>query len=128
MPQFSDAMITRYATVRFSREGFHCWPEATGRREYLTARHRHLFHVEAHLQLFNNDREVEFHDLLEFCRGRFGGGLGVTEFGARSCESLAEGLAREIALQWRDRSAIVKVFEDGEVGATIVVSPTGDDD
>jgi hypothetical protein len=56
--------MTTHATsaiVRFQVPGFHCWQGATGDRAYLADRHRHLFHVEAKISIFQNDREVEFH-------------------------------------------------------------------
>lgn len=111
--------IFKCATVRFVREGFHHWPHPTPPRCYLAQRHRHLFHVEATVEVQHNEREIEFHDFLEFCRNHFGGYLENREFGAYSCEALAEALAKKITLQYPNRSVIVKVFEDREVGAEI---------
>lgn len=121
-----DYKIRKRATVRFVREGFHHWPSATPVRFYLAQRHRHLFHVECSIEVRHNEREIEFHDFLEYCREHFGGYGENREFGAYSCEALAEALAQKITLQYPDRSVIVKVFEDGEVGAEISFEP-GDD-
>lgn len=103
------------AVVRFQVPGFHCWQGATGDRAYLAARHRHLFHVEAKLEVFHQDREVEFHDLLDFCRASFPGG----ELGGVSCEQMAINLLGAIAQKYPNRWAQVGVFEDGEVGAEV---------
>lgn len=103
--------------VRFQVAGFHQWPDAPDNRSYLRDKHRHLFHVEASMPVSHNEREVEFHDFLDFCRRRFPGG----DLGARSCESMAEALAITIKNRYQ-RSARVAVFEDGEVGA-VVYSP-----
>lgn len=103
------------AIVRFQVPGFHCWQGATGERSYLANRHRHLFHVEARIEVFHNDREVEFHDFLDFCRANFPGG----EMGGRSCEMMAKDLLSAITGRYPQRSARVAVFEDGEVGAEV---------
>lgn len=104
------------AVVRFQSPGFHCWPGATGDRAYLAQRHRHLFHVEVKVETFHQDRELEFHDLLDFCRANFPGG----EMSGLSCEHMAEELLGAIAQKYPDRWAKVGVFEDGEVGAEVV--------
>lgn len=62
------------AVVRFQIEGFHRWPKATPQRGYLAGRHRHMFHVEAQIELFRDDREIEFHDFLDFCKSIFRAG------------------------------------------------------
>lgn len=106
---------TTTAIVRFSVPGFHCWEGATGDRAYLADRHRHLFHVEAKIQVWHSDRELEYHDFLDFCRAHFPGG----EMGGQSCEMMAENLIETIQARYPGRSMTVSVFEDGEVGAEI---------
>lgn len=101
-------------SVRFQVEGWHRWPDAPPHRGYLAQSHRHMFHVEATLPVGHDDREVEFHDFLDFCRIHFEGG----DRGAQSCEVMARDLLASICGHYA-RSASVKVFEDGEVGATV---------
>lgn len=105
--------------VRFQVEGFHRWPKATPKRGYLAGRHRHMFHVEAQIELFRNDREIEFHDFLDFCKGHFPGG----ELHGKSCETMTNDLAETIKANWPRRRIEVSVFEDGEVGAIVSVDP-----
>jgi hypothetical protein len=105
------------AVVRLQVPGFHCWPGATGDRAYLAQRHRHLFHVEVKIETFHGDRELEFHDLLDFCREHFPGG----ELSGRSCEHMAEELLGAIAQKYPNRAVSVGVFEDGEVGAEVTL-------
>lgn len=107
--------ITTMAVVRFRVEGFHCWSDAEGERSYLASRHRHMFHVEVSLELYGLNREVEFHDLLGFCKEKFLGG----ELGSKSCEMMALHLLHHVEEQWAQREITVSVFEDGEVGATV---------
>jgi hypothetical protein len=110
------AYIGRSITVRFTIEGWHCWPEADGVRDYLASRHRHLFYYEVTVSVNHNDREVEFHDLLEHARASAIGG----ELGRRSCEDMAEIVLEAVRNKYPDRSYSCAVYEDNEVGATIV--------
>ena len=105
-------MITR-AVIRFEVEGFHKWPDAPYSRAYLNQPHRHVFKVEARIQLRHNEREIEFHDFLDYCKGNFPHG----DLGSMSCETLAEDLLNKITLTYPNRSVRVSVFEDGENGA-----------
>ena len=54
--------------VRFSEPGFHCWPQAPERRAYLRNPHRHLFYVTVACIVSHDEREIEFHDLLDEAR------------------------------------------------------------
>lgn len=83
--------VTARIVVRFVAEGWHCWPAAPEHRSYLASRHRHLFHVEVRLPVVHEEREVEFHDLLDAAKVDFGSG----EFGAASCETLARDLCKK---------------------------------
>lgn len=101
--------------VRFQVEGFHCWPAAPENRSYLRERHRHLFHVEARVEVTHDDREIEIHDLRDFCLMHFPSG----ELGSLSCENLATILMLEIRNAFPDRVIQVEVLEDGENGAFV---------
>lgn len=101
--------------VQTTVEGWHHWPDAPQHRAYLGQRHRHLFHVEANVDVLHDDREVEFHDLLDFVRANIGG----PEFGPMSCEMIASRLLKAIESRYPGRNAVVTVGEDGEVWATV---------
>jgi len=101
------------ACITFTQEGFHAWPQAAGKRIYLASRHRHLFHVEVQLEVFHDEREVEYHDLLDFCKACFAGG----EMNGQSCETMARTLAEYVAMQYPGRYLTTSILEDGEVGA-----------
>jgi hypothetical protein len=101
--------------VRFTREGFHQWADAPPHRAYLAHRHRHLFFVEVMVEVRRDDREIEFHDLLDYCRSLFPGG----DLGGASCEQVARALWEAITQRYPGRRVTVGVFEDGEVGARV---------
>jgi len=102
-------------TVRWTQEGFHRWPEASGKREYLASRHRHLFHYELTVTVHHGDREIEFHDLLDL--GKYA--IPEMELGRTSCEELGERILAQVESTYPNRPKYsITVWEDGEVGAT----------
>lgn len=111
----SDAASTR-AWVRWTSAGFHYWPGALGNQTYLSVRHRHLFHFEVAVDVYHDDRDVEFHDLLNHCK-QFTGYH--AEWEGNSCESIARLVAAHVQERWPDRNPTVTVSEDGECGATV---------
>lgn len=111
-------MITRTVTVNWTQVGWHRWPEAEGERHYLALTHRHLFHYTVEMEVEHNDREVEFHDLLDFARQ-----VAPTpdvHLGRMSCEDMAEQVIDKLLARYgRERDMSVTVSEDDEVGATL---------
>jgi len=103
------------AVVRFQVEGQHHWPQAPKERAYLRYMHRHLFHVEVTMTVGHQEREVEYHDLLDFCKESFGGG----EMGPKSCETMALELLEKLCKKYPGRQYVVSIFEDGENGAVV---------
>jgi len=107
--------ISHSIVVRCQVPGFHHWENPHPARRYLADRHRHLFHVEVEMTVAHDDREVEYHDLLDHCRVWFPGG----EMGPMSCEQMATRLARDIASVYPGRQLVVSIFEDGEAGSRV---------
>jgi hypothetical protein len=103
--------------VRWTQIGFHRWPGATDRRAYLANRHRHLFHFAATISVTHDDREVEFHDLLDLVRNCTAGW--GEELGGKSCEQMAELILVCVGVAYPARAMSVTVSEDGEVEATV---------
>ena len=105
--------------VKYDVIGFHCWPEADGDRNYLADRHRHKFFYRVAIGVEHHDREIEFHDFLDFCKSNTLQG----EMGRCSCEDMARHLIEKIADRWPNRNIEVEVSEDGEVSAVLKASP-----
>lgn len=113
-------MTTAWVTYTFP--AWHSWPGAPTERAYLGALHRHLFHVRAELDVFHDDRELEFHDVLDELRNTCAA-LGTfhpsgRDLGSMSCEQIALRIALELQRRW-PRHMRVDVSEDGETGATV---------
>jgi hypothetical protein len=103
--------------IRFQREGWHYWPGAEGKREYLGSLHRHMFHVDVITDVMHDDREIEFHDLRDYVWGLW---PHDGHFGGSSCEMIARMLADACASHF-GRGFSVTVSEDGEFGAMVSV-------
>ena len=108
---------TIWVTTQF--EGFHSWPDAPIHRAYLGEPHRHLFKVRVEVEVVHDDREVEFHDLLDAVKSRL---PKSPDLGAQSCEMMAAGIATDVAAMLPGRTVRCEVSEDGECGAIAEIS------
>ncbi len=118
----------RSVTSKTTFEGVHCWPEAPDEVAFLRNPHRHIFHVEAHVVVQHNDRDVEFVMLKHKLDKRLSVELddnGVWQMGRKSCEDVAEMLMVSLISWYPNRAVAVSVFEDGENGCTITSDPQG---
>ena len=99
--------------VRFQFIGIHSWPDAPANQEsYLAYPHRHVFHVEAVLDVTHTERDVEFialkEAMIEHCKHKgFEGPHNL------SCELMAMKLLNRFELR-RGRG-----FEGNENGAEV---------
>lgn len=107
-------------TARVTLPGLHRWPEARGERIYLASRHRHLFVIEAEVEVAHDGRDIEFHDLAQRLTASAWAiaqpsEAGLADFGNKSCETLARELTGFLPATWRR----VSWSEDGEFTATL---------
>ena len=110
--------------VTFQKEGVHCYPAAgtdpklkTGRWDdvsFLAADHRHIFHFRVEIDVFHNDRDVEFIQFKRWLERLYSGS--VLQLNFKSCEMIADDLANQIHAKYPDRCIIIEVSEDGENG------------
>lgn len=121
-------MTTVWVTWR--QEGWHRWPLAKEGRAYLASLHRHLFHFRVELEVKGNDREVELHNLLDFCRKAlreqwmlYDSAPTAIDFGEMSCEDLAHLMTHLVQTAHKGRWVACEVAEDGECGARVEVRP-----
>ena len=113
----------RSVIVKTSYEGVHCWPQAPQEVAYLANPHRHIFHIEAEIEVFHNDRELEFIMIkhkIDRCIGWHLDNNGVWQMGAMSCEQVAEEVLGMLQEEYgTDRRMCVSVFEDNENGCRV---------
>lgn len=110
--------------VTFQKEGVHCYPAAgtdpklkTGGWDdvsFLAVDHRHIFHFRVEIDVFHNDRDVEFIQFKRWLERLYSGD--VLQLNFKSCEMIADDLANQIHARYPDRCIIIEVSEDGENG------------
>ena len=113
--------------VRFQKEGIHMYPAAatdpalaTGDEydvSFLGTPHRHIFHFEVSIEVFHNDRDIEFIQFKRWLENLYKGG--TLELNYKSCEMISDDLYEQISTRYPDRDIEITVSEDGENGATI---------
>jgi len=104
--------------VRFQREGIHKYPAALDDPKltevsFLGHPHRHIFHFKIWIEVFHNDRDVEFILFKRWLEGLYDGTL---ELDYKSCEMIADDLHKEIANKYPKRKIWISVSEDNENG------------
>lgn len=126
----SDTQATTtevYCTLQV--EGIHHWPQCPFEEvAYLRDPHRHVFHIKAYQEVNHDDRDVEFimlkHAIQTYILDKYATGKpqegcfgpNVCDFGARSCEMIAQELIEAFEL------SRCEVSEDGENGAIVTVT------
>jgi len=118
--------------VRFQKEGIHKYPAAatdpalaTGDEydvSFLATLHRHIFHFEVTIEVFHNDRDLEFIQVKRWLENLYAGK--ILELNHKSCEMISDDLYEVIATRYPDRNIIISVSEDNENGAAIVYNKT----
>jgi hypothetical protein len=110
----------KWVWVKFQKSGFHYYPGADEDVGYLASKHRHLFKFKVKVEVFHNDRDVEFHGLLNFCESLFDGKILDIDF--KSCEMLCDDLHGHLISRYPDRDMVIDISEDGECGSSIEYS------
>jgi hypothetical protein len=104
----------KFIWVTFAREGIHKYPDAPDGVEFLKYPHRHMFHFKVKLEVFHDDRDVEFILFKRELEALYGSGTLELDF--KSCEMMAEDLAEYIQENYPGRDLIISVSEDNENG------------
>ena len=112
---------SRTIHVTFHKEGIHKYPEAPEGVEFLKYPHRHIFHFRVTLDVFHNNRDVEFILFKRELESLYS--EQTLQMDYKSCEMLAEDLIDYISQKYPGRKISVEVSEDGENGATLTYEP-----
>jgi len=113
--------------VTFRKEGIHRYPAAATDPTLCTAgeydvsflanAHRHIFHFRVWIDVFHNDRDIEFIQFKRWLENLYRDGTVELDF--KSCEMISDDLYLQIAARYPDRAVWIEVAEDGENGALI---------
>ena len=115
--------------VTFRREGIHRYPAAAtdpklntaGEYDvsFLASPHRHIFHFRVWIDVFHNDRDIEFIQFKRWLESLYHGQNTVLALDWKSCEMIADDLYTQIAARYPERAVWIEVAEDGENGCLI---------
>ena len=118
--------------VRFQKEGIHKYPAAatdphlaTGDEydvSFLATPHRHIFHFDVSIEVFHNDRDIEFIQFKRWLENQYSQNILALDY--KSCEMISDDLYEVIATRYPDRNISITVSEDNENGATIHYNTT----
>ena len=113
--------------VTFKKEGIHKYPAAlddpklaTGDEydvSFLGYPHRHIFHFKVWIQVFHDDRDIEFIQFKRWLEKLYS--EKTLELDYKSCEMMSDDLFDKIQERYPERSVWVEVSEDGENGSFI---------
>ena len=120
--------------VTFRREGIHCYPAAAtdprlntaGEYDvaFLASPHRHIFHFRVWIDVWHNDRDIEFIQFKRWLESLYHGQNTVLALDWKSCEMIADDLYTQIATRYPERAVWIEVAEDGENGCLIKYETT----
>ncbi len=113
--------------VTFKKEGIHKYPAAlddpklaTGDEydvSFLGYPHRHIFHFKVWIQVFHDDRDIEFIQFKRWLEKLYS--EKTLELDYKSCEMMSDDLFDKIQERYPERSVWIEVSEDGENGSFI---------
>ena len=113
--------------VTFRKEGIHCYPAAASDPKlntageydvsFLASPHRHIFHFRVWIDVWHNDRDIEFIQFKRWLENLYRDSTLSLDY--KSCEMMADDLYDQIAARYPNRAIWIEVAEDGENGAVI---------
>ena len=123
-------MTKSFIWVTFHKEGIHKYPAAAtdpklAAVSFLGNEHRHIFHFRVELEVFHDDRDVEFILLKRELESLYNNG--TLQLNHMSCEMLASELSIYIKENYPRRDLRIEVSEDGENGCRIYFDNVYDD-
>lgn len=113
--------------VTFQREGIHRYPAAledpklkTGDEydvSFLGHPHRHIFYFKVYIEVFHDDRDIEFIQFKRWLNNLYG--QGELQLDYKSCEMIADDLYAKINSRYPERKVWIDVSEDNENGTFV---------
>ena len=122
-----DIRPNKMIWVTFRKEGIHKYPAAltdpnlaTGDEydvSFLGYPHRHIFHFRVWIDVFHNDRDIEFIQFKRWLENLYNDSILTLDY--KSCEMIADDIYIKIAERYLNRAVWIEVAEDGENGCLI---------
>ena len=118
--------------VTFRKEGIHKYPAAlddpklaTGGEDdvsFLGYPHRHIFHFRVAIEVFHDDRDIEFIQFKRWLEKMYD--QKTLQLDYKSCEMISDDLYIAITKKYPGRRIEIDVSEDGENGSHAVYERT----
>lgn len=118
-------MADRMIWTTFQKEGIHLYPAAkddpklaTGDQydvSFLGFPHRHLFKFKVWIEVFHDDRDLEFIQFQRWLNNLYKDE--ILELNHKSCEMVSDDLNAAITERYPNRDVWIEVSEDGENGS-----------
>lgn len=110
--------------VTFQKEGIHKYPAALENPlledvSFLGYPHRHIFHFRVSIDVWHNDRDIEFIQFKRWLESLYSGQQNCLRLDYKSCEMMADDLYLRIADRYPNRNVVINVSEDNENGCEI---------
>ena len=125
--QHTQSTSKRMIWVTFQKEGIHKYPAAlddpklaTGDWDdvsFLGYPHRHMFHFRVSIEVFHDDREIEFIQFSRWLQRLFSEDVMTLDY--KSCEMIADEMFAHIDSKYPGREVSIEVSEDNENGCVV---------
>ena len=89
---------------------------------FLGVPHRHIFHFKVWIEVFHNDRDIEFIQFKRWCERLYNevdSSTPVLQLNHKSCEMISDDLYTQITEKYPNRYIKISVSEDNENGCEI---------
>lgn len=112
----------KFIWVKFQKEGIHKYPAALEDPKlkevsFLGYPHRHIFHFKVSIEVFHDDRDVEFILFKRELEQQYSTGYLLLNY--KSCEMIADELHEYIQKAYPGRDVKIEVSEDDENGCEV---------
>ena len=118
----------KFIWVTFQQEAIHRYPAAledpklkTGDEydvSFLGHPHRHIFHFRVAIEVWHDDRDIEFIQFKRWLQG-----MVKSDLDYKSCEMISDDIYSHIIARYPGREVRIEVSEDGENGCTCEYIP-----
>lgn len=116
---------SRQIWVTFQKEGIHKYPAALEDPKledvsFLGYPHRHIFHFRVSIDVWHNDRDIEFIQFKRWLESLYSEESNCLRLDYKSCEMIADDLYIQIVNKYPNRNVTISVSEDNENGCEII--------
>lgn len=104
--------------VKNKVEFIHRYISAPEEVAFLREYHRHEAHIETEIEVYHDDRELEFILVKDYIDSLLEHEIDM-RYVDKSCEMVAKEIIAKLIQRYGDRGITCKVFEDDENGAVV---------